>query len=852
VEWDEMRLATATTIALLTFVGTVAPVYAQSSPGVEQLLARRACRGCDLSNANLKGLDLSKVDLREANLSNADLSGANLTDADLSGANLYLAKFQNSLLKGANLTGFKAKAAKFDGADLTSSNLTGADLTYAELPGANLSTADLSGANFSDANLTQANLTNAKLVGTSFSHANLSKVNLSATDLSKAKLLATDLTEANLSSGKLIGTDLSGANLTSANLSGADLTGANLETANLKNANFINANLAQTAQTKSGETGIGGGETVANPKTQDSTIVSSTQFEAKDSPLAHRSFQRPTAEHLKQGEIVLLLNERTFLTTSFGTGTTKKNGTPSWPSVVARWGITDRTEIGVALQNFDPNGIGRLGAFNYFINDSTPTWDVGVEIKQKIWENKSKTQALSGVLSVAGLTEPQFRFDSPATGTIIKKGNGIVPELSFPFTTKFNDRLSVTVSPTLALFSEENALFLNRTPVANSGSFGPTFGLTGAISYQVSPRVLLWGDAFFPFTGNNSLSRNTGLPTKTLAFNAGLRFLVNPRVGIDLFATNTFGNFGPISLTADRENIGIGAGLVFMPSVIPGNRDHYPDNFQGKFQKKDTPLTTDGLGFFDGGTVPANKTLLQFQGGSGGIMAAVRYGVVRDLEIGAYLDYVFGKVDESEQGVSGKVRLLNQGDGAPFTASAVVTFAQVNKPVINFINNDRDLFANGGGDKPFPFLFSGGLNKGNAFYLVTASLPLQYQFRPGTAVWLTPTLGFIQRGGLGVAGVNAGGSIRVYKDISLLAEVGANFTGDGNVFINNRLADRIPWNFAVRWTPSKLLGLDYTDALARPSLELFVTNRVGASAWHQFRVRDQNDPAVGVGVNFPF
>lgn len=852
-----MRLATATTIALLTFVGTVAPVYAQSSPGVEQLLTRRACRGCDLTNANLKGLDLSKVDLREANLSNADLSGANLTNADLSGANLYLAKFQNSLLKGANLTGLKAKAAKFDGADLTSSNLTGADLTYAELSGANFSTADLSGANFSDANLTQANLTNAKLVGTSFSHANLSKANLSATDLSKATLLATDLTEANLSSGKLIGTDLSGANLTSANLSGADLTGANLKTANLKNANFINANLAQTAQTKSGEPGIGGGEIVPSPKTQDGTIVSSTQvsstqFEAKDSPLAHRSFQRPTAEHLKKGEIVLLLNERTFLTTSFGTGTTKKNGTPSWPSAVARWGITDSTEIGVALQNFDPNGIGRLGAFNYFINDSTPTWDVGVEIKQKIWENKSKTQALSGVLSVAGLTEPQFRFDSPATGTIIKKGNGIVPELSFPFTTKFNDRLSVTVSPTLALFSEENALFLNRTPVANPGSFGPTFGLTGSISYQVSPRVLLWGDAFFPFTGNNSLSRNTGLPTKTLAFNAGLRFLVNPRVGIDLFATNTFGNFGPISLTADRENIGIGAGLVFMPSVIPGNRENYPDNFQGKFQKKDTPLTTDGLGFFDGGTVPANKTLLQFQGGSGGIMAAVRYGVVRDLEVGAYLDYVFGKVDESEQGVSGKVRLLNQGDGAPFTASAVVTFAQVNKPVINFINNDRDLFANGGESKPFPFLFSGGLNKGNAFYLVTASLPLQYQFRPGTAVWLTPTLGFIQRGGLGVAGVNAGGSIRVYKDISLLAEVGANFTGDGNVFINNRLANRIPWNFAIRWTPSKLLGLDYTDASARPSLELFVTNRVGASAWHQFRVRDQNDPAVGVGVNFPF
>jgi hypothetical protein len=90
----------------------------------------------------------------------------------------------------------------------------------------------------------------------------------------------------------------------------------------------------------------------------------------------------------------------------------------------------------------------------------------------------------------------------------------------------------------------------------------------------------------------------------------------------------------------------------------------------------------------------------------------------------------------------------------------------------------------------------------------------------------------------------------VFKDVSLLAEVGVNVAGEGNAFIGNRLADRIPWNFAIRWTPSNLLGLG--DELARPSLELFVTNRVGASVFQQLRVREQNDPAVGVGVSIPF
>jgi uncharacterized protein YjbI with pentapeptide repeats len=809
-----MKSAAIAAVGVLAFVSWANPTDAQTSAPIDRLQNTRVCKGCDFSNADLKGKDLSNVDLSGANLGNADLTGVNLSNANLSGADLYLTKLSNADLRGANLSGANLKGAALTGANLSGSNLVAANFSYAALPGVNLSGADLSKTNLGDADLSQANLEKAKLINTNLSH----------------------------------------TNLTAANLSGTDLTGANLATANLKDADFTGSNFSQTAlaqQSQPIQPNTGGAQ---NPEKVDEAIVNNTKFKAEDSPLAKNPHQLPTAQHLKRGEVVAQFNQRYFFTNNiFSSSATKSNGTPTWSGGSIRWGITNSSELAVAYQNTDPVTIERQGAFNIFVQDSTPTWDFGVEFKQKIWQNESKTQSLSGVASLAGFTSPKFRFNSLATGTIIENGGGIVPGLAFPYTAQINKRLSLTISPTFAFFPAESALFLHRPPTANPGSFGTTFGLTGAISFQVHPRLVLWGEAFFPFVGNNSINRNSGLPDKTLAINAGIRYLVNPRLGIDIYATNTFGSLGPLALTADHENFGFGANLVFMPGIVPANRENYPNNFKGQFNLKDSPLTTDGLGFFDGGTLPAGKVLLQTQAGSGGVMSAVRYGVLKDLELGIYLDYVFGKVDESESGISAKVRFLDQAKGSPFTASGVVTFGLGNESTFNITNNNAKFFANQNKDKSLPiYFFDNSLNTQRGLIIATFSLPLQYQISKGTAVWVTPTVGFVQRGGISIAGVNAGGSVQVFKDVSLLGEVGVNFAGDGNAFIGNRLADRIPWNFAVRWSPSKILGLDFGSSLVRPSLELFVTNRVGASVFQQFRVREQNEPAVGVGLSIPF
>ncbi len=809
-----MKSAGIAAIGVLAFVSWANPIYAQTSALIDQLQNTRICKGCDFSNADLKGKDLSNVDLSGANLGNADLTGANLSNANLSGADLYLTKLSNADLRGANLSDANLKGAALAGANLAGSNLARANFSYATLPGVNLSGADLSKTNLGDADLSQANLEKAKLINTNLSH----------------------------------------TNLTAANLSGTDLTGANLATANLKDADFTGSNFSQTAlaqQSRPIKPNTGGSQ---NPEKVDDFILNNTKFNAEESPLAKSPNQLPTAQHLKHGEVVASFYQHIFPTSQFfSSSSAKNNGVRHWEGGSIRWGITDSSELAIAYQNTDPISINRQGAFNIFVQDSRPTWDFGVEFKQKIWQNKSKTQTLSGVISLAGFTDPKFQFTSPATGTVVQNSGGIVPGLSFPFTAQVNDRLNLTISPTLAFFPDESALFLHRPPTANPGAFGTTFGLTGAVSFQINPRLSLWGEAFLPFVGNNSINRNSGLPAKVPAFNAGIRYLVNPRLGIDLYATNTFGSLGPLALTADHENIGFGANLVFMPGIIPANRENYPNNFKGQFNQKDSPLTTDGLGFFDGGTVPAGKLLFQTQGGSGGVMSAIRYGVLKDFELGIYLDYVFGKVDESESGIEAKARLLDQAKGAPITASAVITFGLANEPIFNFQNNQANFFANQGKSKTVPiYFFDNSLSTGRGLIIVTLSFPLQHQFSEGTAVWLTPTVGFLERGGFGVAGINAGGSVRVFKDISLLGEVGVDFAGNGNAFIGNQLSKVIPWNFAVRWTPAKVFGVELGDSLARPSLELFVTNRVGASVWQQFRVREQNNPVVGVGISIPF
>jgi hypothetical protein len=88
-----------------------------------QLLQRRACRGCQLQDADLVQADLRDADLRNARLQRANLGQARLDGAVLTGADLRFTSLQGASLRGADLRG-----ALLEGTDLRKSDLSAAQL----------------------------------------------------------------------------------------------------------------------------------------------------------------------------------------------------------------------------------------------------------------------------------------------------------------------------------------------------------------------------------------------------------------------------------------------------------------------------------------------------------------------------------------------------------------------------------------------------------------------------------------------------------------------------------------------------------------------------------------------------
>lgn len=562
-------------------------------------------------------------------------------------------------------------------------------------------------------------------------------------------------------------------------------------------------------------------------------------------PLSEQIQTQPTAKQLKQGELIVNFDTRLFFLPDLVPGGVDDGDTAANFNTGFVWGISDDLQLALQFQFIDSSSPAQQGNF---ISERTENQAAAGELKFRLWENGAKTQALSGVTSLSWGTRG-FRFTGEGQEIEINNRN-IFVALAIPYTADIGNRWEFTIAPTIGFFSDNTAGFFQRLP-GEDEDFGTVFGLAGGFNYEISPRLFFWSDVFVPFTGNNSISRGSGDPARAIAYNGGIRYLINPRLGLDVFASNTFGSFGPISLTADRDLVAFGTNLRFLPDVFAANRK-YRDRFKENSPTQDFPLTTDGLAFFDGGVVNGQDFIANLQVGSQGILSSLRYGLLKDLEVGIFLDSIFGETDESEQGYSAKIRLLNQAEDSPFTLSLAGTVSITNQPFLNFLNGDVDAFASTDFDQELPIFTPGGddIEEGKQL-IVTFAVPVQYQIAKNTAIWATPSLGFIQRSGVELAGFNLGGSLGFAQEFSVLAEVGANFAGEGNSLSDDGLENEIPWTAAIRWHPSSIFGLDFNPD-QNPNLELYFTNRVGSSTWQQLRVREDNNLAVGVGIQVPF
>jgi hypothetical protein len=576
------------------------------------------------------------------------------------------------------------------------------------------------------------------------------------------------------------------------------------------------------------------------------------QAEISLTPLGEILLSQPTANHLSKGEVIINLDTRSFFFPDLVRGAVDNSDSAVNFNTGFTWGISDELQLSLQFQHVDSSSPVKQGEFT---SERTEDNEAALELKQRIWQNQSSdpkarrkpNRSLSGIVAASWGTRG-FMFTQAGTMTEINNRDVFV-SLAVPFTADVGDRWQFSFTPTVAFFKDESAVFFRRLPNDENSSFGTVLGLGAGVSYRLNERLVLVSDVFLPLTGNNSINRDSGEPDRAIVYNAGIRYLKNPQLAVDLYATNTFASFAPLSLTGDRDFLGLGANVRFMPDALPANRKY---SELANTKNKPESLTTDGVAFFDGGTLPSGKLALNLQAGSQGILTAVRYGLLRDFEGVIFLDYVSGEVDESEQGIGAKVRLLNQQENSPITLSAAGTVSLTNEPFINFVNNDADTFADRNLDKTVPIFTPGGDDGSNGkLIILTAALPIHYKINRNAAVWFTPILGYAQRQGLEIGGFNLGGAIAITEELSLTAEVGANLVGEGNSFSDGRLADKIPWTTGVRWQPSFLVGKQPTTDNSNPYLELYLTNRVGSSTWHQLRVREDNSLGVGVGLFLP-
>jgi cellulose synthase (UDP-forming) len=153
--------------------------------------------------------------------------------------------------------------------------------------------------------------------------------------------------------------------------------------------------------------------------------------------------------------------------------------------------LDEKLSAGLAAENIEAHLTQRLrwarGTLQAFFIDSNPLTIRGLRFVQRLCH-------LEGLLHwFTSLTRVLFLLMPLAYSFL-----GILPLrasarelLYFLFTSELDNPLAVyPLQPKVAFLPEDNALYFNRPPVEEAGSFGTTFGLAGGASYRLNPRLI--------------------------------------------------------------------------------------------------------------------------------------------------------------------------------------------------------------------------------------------------------------------------------------------------------------------------------------------------------------------------
>lgn len=504
-----------------------------------------------------------------------------------------------------------------------------------------------------------------------------------------------------------------------------------------------------------------------------------------------RLFNLETANQLSAGEFNTAIGVVFFFKDQIGQGTGLQvfNG-----SVDA--GLTDSLQLGIAASFFDDD-LGRtISGLRYKFRYTA----IAPNAKYQIFQNESLSLSAAGsveFLSFKNGPDPSYHGAQPTIDA-----NTIVGTIQFPLTYNVLNRdLQVHLTPGVAVFPSS---------LSNLPFYGTIFNIGAGVSWKAMDRLSLFADISAPIAGNNAVSSSNGSYFKKLVYSAGLRYLVNPAVGLDIYATNALGTtpatrflaFLPdgdqVALSATL-NYTFGKGSSYAPSFRPGKRV--------QLSKRDKQLLLDGLTLTTAATLEPGAIAVRAGGIKSELGFNIAYGLTNDVQLevfGERVGNIPNRSDAFRLGGAAKLRFLDQVQGDPASLSVRGAFA---------VDTSGDRGAGG-------------------FFMI--EVPATYHASSDVAFFVNPKVGFLGSAtslpilNRVVAGIGLGVNYALFgiDGLQLVGEFTPVLTGERSI-----------WSAGVRYFNSDLnLGAD-----------LYGSNSV--SNYAARGVVTDNNGSAGIGLN---
>lgn len=465
-------------------------------------------------------------------------------------------------------------------------------------------------------------------------------------------------------------------------------------------------------------------------------------------------FNLETANQQPAGTVSISTGVRFFFTDQVGLGA----GLQVYNAAI-NGGVTDRLQLGLTGTLFDDT-LGRL--VNGRLVD-LQFLSIAPNFKYQLIKDDNLSLGLSGSLELLQiLTTPGLL--NPTSETIT--GDHIAGTLQVPLSYAFNPQLQLHFTPGVAFYPEA----INNTPF-----FGTILNLGAGLNWQPLEQVNLFADLNLPLSGGNTISSQDSSILRRLVWSAGLRYLVNPNVGLDLYATNAFGTTPAtrfLAFVPDGDQTAIGVNLNYTPDFGQGYASSFRKGPAVQLGQRDAALLLDGLSLTTADTLLPG--MLRLRGGLGaGDGLNIAYGLTNDFQVELIGEQLReGKDLNSDTygpgfklGPAIKLRFLDQVQGDPFSLGLKVALG------LDLFSTDR-------------------------IGLFSAELPFLYRLSPQVALSFNPKAASVN--GRSLAGTGLGINYALSKDLQLIGEFTPLFTGQTSV-----------WSAGARYFNADLgLGVD--------------------------------------------